>query len=256
MPKNIHREKRVHGIPWSRLHGGYFSDPDVAAPLVRAIRRVLPAARPDAIVDLGGGTGFLLSELARRGVTSRIRLRVLDASPSQLRAIANPRVEAVHGSIARFRRTDVRRLLFVMRSVLHYHGRRGLAPVLRHIRAQMKRGELFVHQTACFESEADARCLNQLYERMETGKWYPTIEQLVRRLQETGWEVRSASPAPSLPLTSQELGRRYNVGPRRMAEIRQLLLDRFGEKKGVFAATRNGFVAQLHYRIFICVASS
>jgi hypothetical protein len=62
----------------------------------------------------------------------------------------------------------------MMRSVLHYFGKDGLRPVLRHLRAQAKPGEYFIHQTASFERVRDANCLNNLYAMMRTQKWYPT----------------------------------------------------------------------------------
>ena len=38
-------EQAVHGSSWGRMHGGYFSDPEVARPLVAAVRDVWAAAR-------------------------------------------------------------------------------------------------------------------------------------------------------------------------------------------------------------------
>ncbi|HRT06650.1 MAG TPA: hypothetical protein P5204_13225, partial [Kiritimatiellia bacterium] len=60
---NFGPEQAVHGSSWGRVHGGYFSDTEVARPLVAAVRDVARETRPDRIVDLGGGTGFLLAQL-------------------------------------------------------------------------------------------------------------------------------------------------------------------------------------------------
>jgi len=68
MNAQIDREKDVHGVRWNEVHEGYFSDPAVAAPLVRKIREIVRRSRPDCIVDLGGGTGMMLSHLRAAGV--------------------------------------------------------------------------------------------------------------------------------------------------------------------------------------------
>ena len=79
MAENLGPEQAVHGSSWGRMHGGYFSDPEVARPLVEAVRAVWREARPDRIVDLGGGTGYLLGQV-RAADAAGVALTVLDDS--------------------------------------------------------------------------------------------------------------------------------------------------------------------------------
>ena len=254
----VGKEANIHGKEWNAFHDGYFSDPAVAAPLVEKVREAVSISKPEVIVDLGGGTGFLLRELVRNHIASGIRLVNLDVSPKQLAMVSDGQIRTIQRSLTDFVRADAgdpsQRILFIMRSVLHYYGQEGLAPLLLHLRAQMRSGELFVHQTACSDQQADADCINLLYEQMQTGKWYPTAGQFVRSLEKSGWSVRSTSPAPALLVTSGDLGKRYGVSPDRMVAIRGEILQRLGEKRGVFEITPNGFRAFLHYQLFTCVA--
>ena len=254
----VGKEANIHGKEWHALHDGYFSDPATAAPLIEIIRDAILISKPEVIVDLGGGTGFLLRELIRNNIDPGIQLVNLDVSPKQLDMASGKQIRTLRQSLTDFARADVgdpeKRLLFIMRSVLHYHGRDGLAQLLRYLRNQMRNGEMFVHQTACFERSADADCMNLLYEQMQTGKWYPTAAQLVQTLEKAGWTVNSVSPAPILSLTSYDLGRRYGIDPTRLKEIRDEIMNRFGEKQGVFKKTVDGFCAFLHYKLFACVA--
>jgi SAM-dependent methyltransferase len=240
------------------MHGGYFSDLSIAAPFIDILLKVIDISRPRVIVDMGGGTGFLLRELIKRRIDSRIHLVNLDISQKQLAISQHDRIMPINKAFDTFRRKDTqmldRRFLFMMRSALHYHGEDGLMPALRLLRFQMKRGEFFVHQTACFINDWDARCLNGLYDYVGTDKWYPTAEYLCRYLKEAGWSIKSIVPAPALPLTSQDLGKRYGLGKRRLSEIRYELMKNFAERKGIFELTPDGFYTYLHYRIFTCVA--
>ena len=260
MAENLGAEKAVHGRPWNHVHGGYFSDPAVARPLVEAVREVQTTARPDALVDLGGGTGFLLSQLREAGIGGEPVLVNLDCSETQLEVAGLTGITSVCGSMDAFRREEVvpvgRTALFLMRSVLHYAGESGLTPLLLHIRAQMAAGEVWVHQTACFERPEDADCLNALYRKMRTGKWYPAIADLRKRLGAAGWRVVDVRPAPTLILDSGELGRRYGLGDSELGRIRQAMADEFGGQAGVFHLLPAGFRAELPYRIFICSAEA
>ena len=255
----VGRETRSHGKPWDSLHDGYFSDPCIAAPLIRKIRDGIASSKPDVIVDLGGGTGFLLQQLIRSNLVAGIQLLNVDVSPRQLERASDRKIRTIQRSLTDFVRADAagpgKRILFIMRSVLHYYGREGLDPVLKHLRAQMQTGELFVHQTACSDEQADADFINLLYGRMDTGKWYPMAGEFVQTLEKCGWAVDSVSPAPALLVTSGDLGTRYGISPDRMNAIRSELAQRFAEKRGVFEMTSDGFRAYLHYKLFTCVAS-
>lgn len=253
-------EGAVHGQLWGRMHGGYFSDPAVAQPLVEAVRRVWAKARADVMVDLGGGTGFLLAQLRAEGVGAEALLVNLDCSEAQLEVAGQAEALAVWGAVDGFRREGVapagRKVLWLMRSVLHYFGEAGLTPVLAHLRAQAEEGEFWVHQTACFEREADAACLNDLYRRLRTPKWYPTVGDLQQRLQATGWRVEDCLPAPGLPLASGELGSRYGLDKTEIRHIGAALSAELGQDTEVLSFLPSGFQAELHYRIFVCRAVS
>ena len=256
--ENLGPEQAVHGASWGRQHGGYFSDPEVARPLVAAVRDVEDAARPERIVDVGGGTGYLLAHLRAAGIGVGAALTVLDDSPPQLAEAAKAGLVCVRGSAGAFRRTDVEpagaRALWIMRSVLHYAGAEGLDPLLRHLRAQAAPGECWVHQTACFERAEDAAQLNALYAKMRTAKWYPTVADLQARLAAAGWAVASVRSAPTLALDSAELAARYGLDEADVRRIAAEMASEFGAAESVYRRKSDGFSADLHYRIFTCRA--
>jgi len=235
------RDEYVYGNNWNVVHEGYFSDPNAARPLIAAIRRTIGNAT--TVVDLGGGTGFVLEELLRAGVPEMFRLVNLDASPAQLAALNHDHIERLHKGVEEFRRADLRArgpVLFVMRSVLHYAGCDGLLPLLRHLRRQMRPGERFVHQTVCFPRRGEADLANRVYALMATGKWLPTVREMRRELAEAGLPVKSAGDAPPLPLSVAELTRRYRLSAQTSASVR-----------AVFAGWRT---PALPYKILVCVA--
>ena len=260
MARNLGTETAVHGVSWAHVHGGYFADSAVARPLVEAARHIWASEKPDVIVDLGGGTGFLLSQLQAEGRgqgTARVNL---DCSPAQLEVAAARGISSVCGTVDGFCRKDVvpagGRVLFLMRSMLHYAGELGLDPLLRHLRAQAEAGEFWVHQTACFERQPDAACLNALYGKMRTGKWYPTVADLRHRLSSAGWQVDDVRPAPTLTLASNELGLRYGLNAAELVRIGREMAAEFPATSEVFRPMGDGFCAELHYRIFVCRAAS
>jgi len=260
MEDPIGPEKVVHGRRWGALHNGYFSDPTIARPLVKVAKEVLAKSPADVVVDLGGGTGFLLSQLASQGIGRAVALMNVDCSEAQLALVDEAGISPVHASLGDFRRSDVaaedQRLFLMMRSVLHYLGENGLLPLLRHLRDQAEEGEFFVHQSASFDNEEDAACLNALYRYMRTPKWYPTVNELERRLVDSGWRVTETISAPSLLLTSDDLGLRYALDAGDLARIRDMMAREFGERNRVFRLTPSGFHADLHYQIFTCAAFS
>lgn len=260
MEDYIGAEKDIHGRQWGSLHNGYFSDPIIARSFVDKAVGVLTKSPADVIVDLGGGTGFLLSQLASQGIGSLATLMNIDCSDAQLDQIDESGISPVCTPIGGIRRRDVateyQRLFLMMRSVLHYFGKNGLMPLLHHLRDQAKEGEFFVHQSASFENEEEAACLNALYRHMRTLKWYTTVNDLKRRLEESGWRVIDTTSAPSLLLTSDDLCLRYALDTNDLVRIRDIMAREFGEMKRVFRLTPSGFHAELHYQIFTCVASS
>ena len=250
-------EQAVHGATWGRMHGGYFSDPEVARPLVAAVRGAWAAARPERIVDLGGGTGFLLAQIRAAGFAG-VPLAVLDDSAPQLAEAEKAGLGCVRGSVGTFRRAEVapagQQVLWIMRSVLHYAGESGLDPLLRHLRAQAEPGECWIHQTACFERPEDAAGLNALYRKMRTEKWYPTVADLQARLAAAGWRAERTQPAPTLHLDSAELGLRYGLTAGEIAAIGAEMRREFQGIGPVFRGGAAEFRAELRYALFVCRA--
>lgn len=251
-------ERAVHGAEWERIHGGYFSSPTVAATLTKLIQTTAERVQPQAIVDFGGGTGYLLHELARRGLAANARLINLDASAAQLGQGKDPRVKRIKTSLTSLRRAQFvqpdETALFIMRSVLHHFGRDGLLPILKKLRRVMQPGESFIHQTVCFEEASAAQCLNKLYDLMGTDKWFPMRTALCMALMESGWQVEATTPAPPLPLSSLDLARCYNLAPAKLTQIQKTLCSDCGECANVFVSSRRGFTAFLPFTIFTCIA--
>ena len=259
MDEQIDREICIHGKEWDTFHEGYFSDTSIAAPLIDKIEDAIRESCPDIIVDLGGGPGFLLCQILRRSLKNDVRLVNLDCSDAQLEIARSRGLHVLQGSIDSFRRNDVgqeeRRFLYIMRSVLHYYGQQGLIPVLRHIRSQSREGELFVHQTASFEHTREAACMNLLYKKMHTIKWYPTVQELSGCLLNTGWSVLSVSHVGALPLRSHDLEKRYHLDKRDIRDICDGITTKAEEIDKVLSLCEGGFCAYLHYHIYVCAAA-
>jgi SAM-dependent methyltransferase len=252
----IAREAGIQGARWNTLHGGYFSDPAAARPLVEAVLRAAAACAPSAVVDLGGGTGFVLGELLARLPAGGPRLVNVDCSDKQLAECSAGGVERLCRSVTEVTRGDLDvgdgRLMLIMRSLLHYFAREGLRPMLQRLREQMRPGEAFVHQTACFAEARGADCFNLLYRRMKSEKWYPTLAELRGELEAAGWTVREATPAPAAPLTGADLMERYSLSAEETRAIGGELAAKFGPIPGVFSPAPDGLAAWLHYFILTC----
>ncbi len=259
MEEYIGKEKIVHGKQWDAFHGGYFSNPSIARPLINTIKDLLQNVPTDVIVDLGGGTGFLLSQLTSSDTATRAKWVNVDCSEPQLALAKEQRISRVCSSLANLKRDDIadanQHVFFMMRSVLHYVGENGLMPLLCHLRAQAKSGEFFVHQTASFQDSHAADCLNALYKHMHTQKWYPTVSDLEKHVALAGFRITATTPAPPLTLTSEALAHRYDLTKNDVARIRETLAHTFGEIDGVFNLTPSGFHADLHYHIYTSVAA-
>lgn len=256
MNEQIKKEENVYGKQWSRVHGGYFSDPVVAAPLVQKVRELACESKADLILDLGGGIGSVLSQLFSAGVERGVSLVNLDDSSIQIEASTGTGFTCIRGSVDSFSRRDIGpadgHFLFMMRSVLHYFGKDGLRLVLRHLRAQAKPGEFFVHQTASFRRRQDANCLNELYQMMRTEKWYPTVDSLCKCLRAEGWQVLEVLPSLPLPLTNGGLMQRYDLNQTDIVRISDRLYRNPLVSEEVFKRTDDSFCAFLHYWIYVC----
>ncbi|MFC1980025.1 class I SAM-dependent methyltransferase [Chloroflexota bacterium] len=253
----LRNEIGVHGKRWHTMHNCYFADPEVALPFIDTISHEILNFKPSVVADLGGGNGFILSELAKRHPETSIRYINVDISPEQLRECKYDDITSLQTSAEDITRgslvKDDSSLMFIMRSLLHYLGYYGVTPFLKHLRAQMKPGETMIHQTACFESYEDADCANHLYALMRTPKWYPTVTSLTQTLIETGWQVLYCKPAPNLCLKSPELAERYDLSAEDITHIRKEIGRKYNRPM-VFISDDSNFTAFLHYRIFTCRA--
>ena len=256
--REMRREMDIHGIPWEKMHGGYFADPEIASLFIEKIMRIMKTSPPDVLVDLAGGTGFILNEVSRYQSHPDMRFVNLDLSGKQLSCNHNPVISKLQTCLSDFKRSDIdspqKKFIFIMRSAFHYLGKEGIGPFLEHLRSQMKTGEFFIHQTASFAFRKDVDCMNILYEQMGTEKWYPTVRELRKLLADAGWSVLSVSPAPSLPLYSDDLMRRYGLSRETVIRIRKFLTGHFHEIEHIFMKKPDGFCAFLHYYIYTCVA--
>ncbi len=252
--QSVLKELAVHGPRFASLFDGYFSDPDTARPLVEAVERAIDSTRPGVVADLGGGTGFILSELLRRGLQG-VRLVNVEISSKQLSACNDDRIAILQISADKVTRGELQaedvKLMLIARGVLHYFGRLGLDPLLRHLHGQLRPGEYFVHQSAAFQSQSDADVMNHLYARIGTEKWFFTVDKLKSRLEDAGFIVCDVVPAPKLEMNSVELGERYGLGPEQMGSIGREIERIFG-KQEVFMLFGMEFKACLHSWIFIC----
>jgi len=258
LDSNINNEMGIHGEPWDRIHNGYFGDPAVAACLLGPVTEAMTASSPEVIVDLGGGTGYILDELSKGGLDPAIDLIDIDISNQQLDQNKSSRITTIRASLDEFERSHIdrqeKRFLFIMRSVLHYFGQEHLEKILQHLRSQMKRGEFFVHQTACFDQESDAACLNRLYDNMRTGKYYPTVDKLSDLLVKSGWSIQFICPASPLELSSSELAGRYRFAEKEIVQFCHEMRERFKPTDDVLKTTPNGYCAYLHYKTYTCLA--
>ncbi|MBN2683698.1 MAG: methyltransferase domain-containing protein [Pontiellaceae bacterium] len=252
--QEIEREKIVHGKRWERLHDGYFSSADIARPLLEQVLHFANQSGAATVADLGGGTGTLSRLLKEQTAVLPFELINMDSSEQQLKIAQVNGIKTHKGTIESFRRKDLcpdqQPLLYMMRSVLHYLGHDALATTLKHVHKQTIPGEYFIHQTACFDSQEEAECLNGLYRMMHTEKWYPTEAQLVTLLRESGWTVVSTRPAPTLSLSAQDLQIRYALTTEELLTIPAQMPHAYPH---LFISDETGFTAFLPYRIFVCI---
>jgi hypothetical protein len=89
---------------------------------------------------------------------------------------------------------------------------------------------------------------------MESGKWFFTVDELKSRLEDARFIVREILPAPSLGMSSSDLGERYELSPEQIASIGQEIEQLFGRNQDVFARNGGEFIARLHTCIFVCEA--
>ena len=189
-----------------------------------------------------------------------MRLVNVDTSQVQLSETRDQRITYIQTSIDQITRKQLQpnkedRLMLIARSLLHYFGETGLKPILQHIRRQLKTGEIFIHQSACFQNARDAECLNLLYKLMSTQKWYTTTDKLKSMLTDTGFHVCDIYPTTKLQLDSNDLTERYHLNPQQRTLIQKQIAKQYNQRPQVFTCTPDHFTAWLHYNIFSCKAT-
>jgi trans-aconitate methyltransferase len=253
------KENGVYGSRWNTIHNGYFSDSQVSFVLIEVIKQAIQINEPNTVVDLGGGTGFILKELLKQqNFPKTIRLVNVDTSALQLSENKNQQIINIQTSIDELTRKQLHPnkngLMLIARSILHYFGETNLKPLLHHIRSLLKKGEIFIHQTACFQNRLDAECLNEIYKLMGTQKGYPTIDALKSVLNDVGFQVYDICHASSLQLDSADLTERYQLNPQQVTLIQKQIEQKYGQKPQIYTCYPNHFIAWLHYNIFSCKA--
>jgi len=239
------------------MHGGYFSDPETAKTFIEELSSAALKTMPKTVADLGGGTGFILSALSRKKAFRGVRLVNVDVSKKQLEQSCGPGLECLACPAEELTRDKLLPpgekgpLMLAMRSLLHYFGgKREQEAFLKKARSLVRRGEYFVHQSACFNREEDAALMNKAYRLMSVSKTYLTVDGLAAMLGDYGWKVEKTIPAPALDFTSAEMVRRYGLSPRDITVIRASAVD-----DGSVLRTRTGFAGRLEYSIFVCRAA-
>jgi len=255
---DIESEKHVHGERFTKLFGGYFGDPQVATPLVDAIHRAIHAHTPRVLMDVGGGTGFVLSELLRVYPDTPCRLVDLDLSADQLGEERDQRITTLQASAEDVTRADLcagdETLMLAMRSVIHYFGHANIVPFLKHLRSLLNPGEIMVHQTACYADPNNALLLEQMIQGMGAGKSPLTQAEVLRFLDEAGWRVLEFIPAPALFMASEELAYRYHVTVDQIRALSEEVLSGFKTVPDAFIATPDGFTIRTDYHILTSMA--
>ncbi len=239
------------------MHGGYFSDPETAKALIAQLNSAARDRAPATVADLGGGTGFILAALRRKKSFRTARLVNIDVSPRQLEQCRLPGLECLSCPAEKVTRGKLLQsgtrgpLMLTMRSLLHYFGgRREQEAFLRKARNLARKGEYFVHQSACFEREEDTALMNETYRLMRVNKTYFTCERLSAMLGGCGWKTEKIMRAPALTFTSGEMKCRYGLSARDISRIRAI-----AGTKACIKPARTGFSGKLEYAIFVCRAA-
>ncbi len=182
----------------------------------------------------------------------------IDASPLQHSENRDQQIINIQTPIDQLTRKQLQPnkngLMLIARSIVHYFGEADLKPILQHIRSILKSGEIFIHQSACFQNIRDAECLNKIYKLMGTQKWYTTIDTLKSILTDVGFEVYNICPASNLQLDSTDLTERYHLNPQQVTLIQKQIEQQYSQKPQIYTCSPDHFMAWLHYNIFSCKA--
>lgn len=256
--KNVEHEQHVHGARWAAVDDGYFVSPEVARPLVDATLDAVAQSRPAAVVDLGGGTGFILERLIDSGIDANIKLVDLDDSAAQLEEIHDGRITRLKASIPAFHREHLGigdgGLVFITRSTLHYANVMGQRPWLHHIRGEMRPGEFFIHQTLDAPDADQALVANLFLEHGRQGKWVCARAVMRRILDEANLPVESESQARTLTFPERDLVDRYKLSAAEIQDLKSDLAQYTDKYPELVELTANGLNMHFPYRIYTCRA--
>jgi len=249
------REESFYGAQWGRRYGGYFSDPDVAGPLIERLLNELERRPLDVIIDLGGGTGFILDQLSAFPLPAGVRCVNLEPSLAQLQCVSNPRIEKLQISILDFNRRMLdpcpQGVLFCSRSTLHYFGIMNLDSALHHLAAQMLPGESLIHQSLCCGGIEDALFLGELMNQLGSGKWVLPAESLGRAIAKHGFKIEYILPAAALEMSCAEMSARYRRSREDVERLVAGLAADYPLSRLVFAGGQ-GLTVAAPYSIFGC----
>ncbi len=191
--------------------------------------------RPDVLVDIGGGSGSIISQLAERDAWRKVRFMNLDLSyeNGNISQGTGPFSSSSHGAEIKREKLveEGQRLMMINRSPLQTLGMDNQRPFISKMRRLMRPGEAIVMQVSCFDSEEAKDCMNTLQSLMGTGDWYPTRSLVESMMKASGWEVLGWNDSPPMEIRSEDLKGRYGLSYRELASMRDVVtrLDLEGE---------------------------
>ncbi|HNX91061.1 MAG TPA: methyltransferase domain-containing protein [Candidatus Omnitrophota bacterium] len=251
-------EARFYGKKWDIIHGGYFSDPAKSKYFVGMITAACKKEKPDAVVDLGSGSGFILNEISKRRLGCAPRFIGVDSSEKQLEVCKSRGMGCINASAEKFKRSMAvkknEKLMLIMRSVLHYMKAKDQPKFFEHLRGQMKKGERFIHQTACFEGRNEVAAMNRCYKLMRTTKTYFTPQDLKKMMAKAGFRTIRCKKTCSVRVESEDLAMRYGLDSDDIKKIIDKVSAMPGGKDIIKRVGDGSFIMNFKYYIFECVA--
>lgn len=257
-------EKQIHGTKWSNVLEGHFFNKNVSFPFIKFITEKLVETTPDIVVDIGGGTGFLLNQLINNGIDEikkDIKLINIDMSEIQITNIINKRIIGYESSAINFSRSlldknDDKKITFIMRYVLHYFGPNVIKDALTNIRSQMKTGELLIHHTLCTDTEEDGIVINYFYRNFagiynKSHKWIPSFQQIEELLNSSGFIIANVKNADLASYSQDILISRYKITKKDIDEIKNFTKNNLCK---LYREDDKGIILDLPSRYLSCKA--
>jgi predicted TPR repeat methyltransferase len=236
MRVNLEDEFYVHAEKWNKVFNGFFCDPEVAAPFVEQILKYVNLSDPAYIVDLGGGDGFILQQLTEKVADQTIKYVNVDISEKHVIKPSIVNINTKKCCLLDFERSVVTKeseaeIMYIARSFLHYFGKLNLLKILKHIRAQMKTGEYFIHHSICGDDNVDADFMNHFFSEYEgyfngSKKWVGSVDKISDMITDSGFEIVGKQRV-GLPMsiTEYDLCSRYKLNKTDISNLRNYALD-------------------------------